>query len=355
MKRFGLMVIGLCTVMSCNGTGAKITQPNSSGKPWLVGVSLAGADFGVGIECEGNAIGTLGKEYTYPTRSEVDYYIAKKMTAFRIPFRWERLEPQLGGTFDATNLNALKDIVGYISSKGATSVLDPHNYARYCVNGKAQIIGGQGSSVTTAQFAQFWSKLSAVFKDDSKVVFGLMNEPEGMSTELWRDDAQAAISAIRAVGAKNLILAPGNAWTGAWSWQSDFYGSSNAKTMLTLKDPANNLAFEVHQYFDQSHSGTEGVCNASDTAPKLLEGFTNWLKTNNLRGYLGEFAGWQNPTCDKFLNDALTYIQTNRDVWIGWAYWAGGPWWGNETNTSIIEPVNGVDKPQMKILEQYLK
>jgi endoglucanase len=74
-----------------------------------------------------------------------------------------------------------------------------------------------------------------------------------------------------------------------------------------------------------------------------------------LRGYLGEFAGWQTPACDKFLNDALTYIQTNRDVWIGWAYWAGGPWWGNETNTSIIEPVNGVDKPQMKILEQYLK
>ena len=323
--------------------------------PWLVGVSLAGADFGVGIECQGNPIGTFGKEYTYPTHAEVDYYVAKKMTAFRIPFRWERLEPSLGSAFDATNLNALKDIVGYISSKGATAVLDPHNYARYCVNAKDQIIGATGSSVSTAQFATFWSKLSSEFKDNQRVVFGLMNEPEGMNTELWRDDAQAAINAIRATGAKNLILAPGNAWTGAWSWESNFYGSSNASTLIALKDSSNNLAFEVHQYFDQSFSGTEGTCNAPLTAPKLLESFTNWLKKNKLRGYLGEFAGWQNPTCDQYLNDALTYIAANRDVWIGWAYWAGGPWWGNETNTSIIEPVNGVDKPQMKILENYLK
>ncbi len=354
MRRFGLL-LGFCSLMACNLTSAEITVPNSSAKPWLVGVSLAGADFGVGIECDGNAIGTLGKDYTYPTHAEVDYYVAKKMTAFRIPFRWERLEPQLGAAFDPTNLNALKDIVAYISSKGATSVLDPHNYARYCVNGKAQIIGDQGASVTVAQFAAFWSKLSSVFKNDPKVVFGLMNEPEGMSTELWRDDAQAAITAIRAAGANNLILAPGNAWTGAWSWTENFYGSSNATTLLSLKDPENNLGFEVHQYFDQYHSGTKGVCDSPMTAQQSLEGFTNWLKTNKLRGYLGEFAGWQNPTCDQFLNDALTYIQNNRDVWIGWAYWAGGPWWGNETNTSIIEPVNGMDKPQMKILENYLK
>jgi len=46
-----------------------------------------------------------------------------------------------------------------------------------------------------------------------------MNEPHDMPTELWRDDANRAIRAIRQDEAQNLILVPGNAWTGGWSWE----------------------------------------------------------------------------------------------------------------------------------------
>ena len=347
-------VLGIGCALAFGGAGSSASAP----KPlWLPGVSLAGAEFAVGMNCEGDVQGSFGGNYGYPTHAEVDYYLSRKMNSFRLPFRWERLEPSLGKAFDPQNLAALKDIVGYISSRGAKSVLDPHNYARYCMGTAAQIIGAPGSNVSAAQFASFWARLAGVFRSDPNVIFALMNEPQSMPTELWRDDAQAAIAAIRGTGAKNLILVPGNAWTGAHSWFETWYGASNASTMIDIKDPGHNLAFEVHQYFDKSFSGTEGHCDSPRSAQDLFTPFTAWLRANKLRGYLGEYAGWVSPACDGFLNDTLSYLDANRDVWIGWAYWAGGPRWGalNEPDSAVLEPLNGQDKPQMKVLSRHLK
>ncbi len=74
----------------------------------------------------------------------------------------------------------------------------------------------------------------------------------------WKNAAQAAINAIRATGATNYILVPGNGWTGAASWTDNSYDQgaspkkSNAETMLTIQDSKNKLIFEVHQYFGKS-------------------------------------------------------------------------------------------------------
>ena len=40
-------------------------------------------------------------------------------------------------------------------------------------------------------------------KDNDRVIFGLMNEPNTMATEQWGAAAQGAINAIRATGAAN--------------------------------------------------------------------------------------------------------------------------------------------------------
>ena len=48
----------------------------------------------------------------------------------------------------------------------------------------------------------------------------------------------------------------------------------------------------------------------------------------------------------------LDYIEANRDVWLGWAWWAAGPWWGEYYYS--LQPKDGQDKPQMKVLERSL-
>ena len=173
------------------------------------GVNLAGADFGTDLP------GEFGTDYIYPIRDEIDYFTAKGMNIFRLPFLWERLQNDQNGPLNQDELQRIKDFVNYAASKQAMVILDPHNSARYY----GEIIGidGDFSALPLAAFEDFWTKLANQFKNNNNVIFGLMNEPHDMPTELWLDDANAAISAIRTTGTKNLILVPGNAYTGAHS------------------------------------------------------------------------------------------------------------------------------------------
>ncbi len=307
----------------------------------LVGVNLAGAEFG-----EGNLPGTYNVHYTYPTSAEVNYFTGKGMNVFRLPFRWERLQRSAYAEFDAAELSRMDGFVNYATSKGASVILDPHNYARYFGN----VIGS--ANLPVAAFQDFWRRLAEHYKNNSKVIFGLMNEPNSMSSELWRDDANAAIAVIRRTGATNLILVPGNAWTGAHSWTQNWYGTPNATTMLTIVDSLDNHAFEVHQYLDSNSSGTSATCSGATVGSQRLQSFTNWLRQNHKRGFLGEFGVANNQTCLAAVDDMLDHIDANNDVWLGWTWWAAGPWWGSYMYS--IEPANGVDKPQMAVLLEHI-
>ncbi len=305
------------------------------------GVNLAGAEFGTR-----NLPGTFSVDYIYSKHSEVDYYLDKGMNIVRLPFRWERVQLLPNAELNAAELKRINKIVDHATGQGALVILDLHNYARY----HGDIVGGAQLSVSA--FGDVWRKLALAFKHNPKVVFGLMNEPHLMPTEQWRDAANTAIAAIRDAGASNLILVPGNGYTGAHSWKSNWYGTPNSEVMLTIVDPIDHYAFEVHQYLDENSSGTGEVCISEEVGVKRLAKFTEWLKQNDRKGFLGEFAGADNPTCAEAVENVLSYIDANLDVWIGWTWWAGGPWWGNYPFS--IEPKGGQDKPQMGWLEKHL-
>jgi len=309
--------------------------------PSLRGVSLAGAEF-----AETSLPGTFQGNYTYPTTDEIDHFVALGMNVFRLPFRWERLQQQQLAAFDAAEQGRIDALVSYATAKGAYVLIDPHNYARYY----GAVIG---EGVPASAFADFWSKLATHFKDNPRVLFGLMNEPNTMSTELWLADANAAIAAIRATGATNLILVPGNAWTGAHSWLDASYGTPNAQVMLGIVDPLDNFAIEVHQYLDGNAAGTDmGTCVSSTVGSERLAAFTGWLAENGLRGFLGELGAGTSATCLAAIDDMLAYMDARPQQWLGWAYWAAGPWWGGSVGN--IEPVNGQDVPQTAVLVQHV-
>jgi len=309
------------------------------------GVNLAGADFGYDV-----LPGDFGTQYTYPTNEEVDYFVAKGMNIFRLPFLWERIQNDQNGPLNQEELARIKSFVAYAASKKAKVILDPHNGARYY----GEIIGIDGDlgALPLAAFEDLWTKLANEFKNDENVIFGLMNEPNTMPSELWRDDANAAIVSIRATGARNLILVPGNAWTGAHSWNDNSYGTPNAEVMKEIVDSANHFAFEVHQYMDTDSSGTSANCVSESVGAERLVEFTTWLKENNYQGFLGEFAGGRNTICLNGLDKMLDYVDANNDVWLGWTYWAAGPWWGEDIFT--VEPKDGQDRPQMEILLKHI-
>lgn len=299
----------------------------------LLGVNLAGAEFDHGT--------------FWPNNQEFDYFQGKGMTVFRLPFRWERLQPQLNQDFDKNQMSDLMTAVNRGTENGSFVIIDPHNYARY----NHQLIGS--AAVPHEAFADLWTRLANIFLNNPRVIFGLMNEPHSMPTEQWRDSANMAIAAIRATGSDHLILVPGNAWTGAHSWTQNWYGTPNAQVMLSIVDPNNNYAFDLHQYFDGNFSGTSPDCSIGHGAAQL-QSVTDWLRTHQKMGFLGEFGGADNNNCEQSVTNALDYIQVNSDVWLGWSWWAAGPEWGEYIFT--LEPTNNfqTDRPQMSWLQPYL-
>lgn len=315
------------------------------------GVNLAGAEF-----TESVLPGTYGIHYTYPTADEIDYYRGKGMNTFRIPFRWERLQPTLLGGLDAAELARLDAVVSYATAAGANVILDVHNYGAF----DGEVIGAPGSTTSIAAFSDLWRQLAERYAGNDRVIFGLMNEPVGIdngggrpggTTETWLLAANSAITSIRGAGATNLVLVPGNGYTGAWSWSADFYGTPNATVMTGIVDPANNFAYEVHQYFDLDRAGDSTEVESVTAGEELLEGFTTWLRQNNARGFLAEFGVASDATSLAALDNLLDHVDDNSDVWLGWTYWAGGPWWGDYAFS--VEPDANGDRPQMAVLEQH--
>jgi endoglucanase len=308
---------------------------------------MSGAEFG-----EQNLPGTFGTDYIYPDPNYAtgytsqDYFVGKGLNTFRLAFRWERLQHTLNGAFDAAEMQRLDTTVTDMTGKGASVILDPHNYARY--NG--QLVGS--SAVPNSAFADFWSRLAQKYASNPRVIFGFVNEPHDMPTEQWRDAANAAIAAIRAAGAHNLILVPGNAYTGAWCWSMTFYGTANAVAMLGITDPEDNYAFEVHQYLDSDYSGSHTQCQSATIGADSLANFTAWLRANGKRGMLGELGASAESTCLSAVDGMLAHVDANSDVYLGWTWWSAGPWWGNYFMT--LEPTNNTDAPQLATLAAHL-
>jgi endoglucanase len=244
---------------------------------------------------------------------------------------------------DLARLNAS---VRFATSRNLVVLLAPHNYARYY---GTNIVGG--SKVGIGDFADFWAQLALEFKNDPYVWFGLVNEPHDMPTEQWFEAANACIAAIRRAGACNLILVPGNSWSGAHSWRSGGDGG-NARHVLGVKDPLDYWAVEVHQYLDADSSGTHRAVVSPTIGSERLVKFVAWCRQHQKRAVLGEFGVPAVPNGQEALADMLSSMERDRDVWLGWTWWAAGARWGNYMFT--IEPKDGADRPQMTWLKPHL-
>jgi endoglucanase len=66
-----------------------------------------------------------------------------------------------------------------------------------------------GGGTSNASFANFWGQVATAFRDYPNIIFGLMNEPHDQTATQWIGSANAAMSAIRAAGANQMVLVPG--------------------------------------------------------------------------------------------------------------------------------------------------
>jgi hypothetical protein len=293
-----------------------------------LGINLAGADYNL-----------------YPTQAEVNYFVNKGFTTIRVGIAWEILQPKQDGSLDPEVIGKLHDVVSYAASQGVKVILDVHNYG----SGYGDLIGSKETPISS--FADLWGKLATSFAGDANVVFGLMNEPLVATATEWLPAVNAAIGAIRDAGATTQqILVPGVHWDGAHSWTQ----TDNATVLGApgaIIDPSHNFAFEVHQYLDDT-SGQNSWVVSETIGVERLTAITNWARATGATLYLGEFGVADNPMALAALNNMLSFMQANGDVWQGAAYWAAGAAWHDYMYS--VEPGLGIlDEPQMAILQRY--
>jgi endoglucanase len=327
----------------------------------LAGVNLAGAEFGTNL-----LPGVYGKDYIYPNHpafNTLDYWASRGLTFIRMPFAWERMQRSIGGDLDASELALMDAFMDDAHARGMSVLLDCHNYAYYRLNlGDQQTKIGTSPSVPETSLGDLWKKLALRYKDHPALFgYDIMNEPSGLGDpDRWKRIAQHTIDAIRQVDTVKPVVVEGEEWANGYKWPEV---SDNLKN---LTDPANNLIFQAHIYFDPDFSGryvNKDYAANSVPSPEFgadrIRPFVNWLKANNARGMLGEFSvpGHQEEWLTLLAN-FLDYLGENDDVIHSHTYWAGGPWWDTSSTADMaIEPANNggpvsgmVDKPQVHII-----
>jgi aryl-phospho-beta-D-glucosidase BglC (GH1 family) len=237
-----------------------------------------GSSAGRGINFEGgqrwvegthsvNNPGMFDADYWYPGiardgtggQNSFEYLKSRGVGVVRLGIRWERVQPRLGGSLDATELGRFKAAVSAAGAAGLKVVLDLHNYGGFW-HGTSGGWDGTGktalntSACTKTHFRDLWKRLSNQFRTNNVVVaYDLMNEPIGKggiqadsgktAGKTWEDITKLVFDDVRALGDNKTIMVPfypagvgqGNSYhpTGPWM---------GTRTILM---------YTAHQYFDR--------------------------------------------------------------------------------------------------------
>jgi len=242
---------------------AAVLERHASSGAVLRGVNVAGAEFGAPqIESTSSFSnrdpGTYDTAYHYDTQATFDYLGSRGVRLVRLPVRWERLQRAPFAPLDVAEVASLRAALSRAGGAGLAVVVDVHNFGGYYLSdgteGVRRAVGSPELPVTA--FADLWSRLSAAVTDVPSVAgYGLMNEPVNLPSldgqapaRTWERASQAAVDAVRARGDRHLVLVPGYEWAGAQHW-------TEQHPVAWVSDPAANIRYEAHHYWDGDNSG----------------------------------------------------------------------------------------------------
>lgn len=312
--------------------------------PIVLGINLCGGELN-----EQQMPGTYNEHYAYPTKEEVDYFAKKGFKTVTIPFRWERIQKNIGGDLDYQEVGEIKKVVGWCADKGMQVILSMHNLGRYKKNGIEYIVGSL--AVSRNDFAEVWSRIVSSFAGYSNIYgYELMADPHEMQGFDWFTTAQQATNAIREADKKTFIIITGDNYGAPESWVQY---SDNLKN---IKDPADKILYNAHCYFDIDFTGKylfgyEQNQVDENAGVKRVMPFVKWLQDNGKKGMIGQFGiPDTDPRWLKLTEVFLKYLADNK---INANYWASGKRWNG--NPLSLYPLSQTDRPQMSALQAYLK
>jgi hypothetical protein len=242
------------------------------------GINHLGYEYGVGANLgTGNGgpfsnanPGTYGTHYSFDSTASLQYLASRGVKTVRFPMRWERMQPDLGGGLNATEMARVIDYIDRAAAVGIKVIPSLFNYGGYwlhdpsCNCGRVQGLDQPGSVVTGQKLANFWKLFAQATSSKSTIVgFGIMGEPVNAATwQSWEAASQAVVSAVRSLPASQ---------GGDRQIFVDTYGyahpakiSVNGTCMWTpcyhpngpwINDPLKRTVYSAHHYFADDPDG----------------------------------------------------------------------------------------------------
>lgn len=326
-------------------TGVVVTNVDASGNPLPAPAPVSNSYFR-GLNLDGGMQGLCCGTDAFALPATLDWAKSKGFDMFRVGIAWAHLQPTPGGPLDSTYLGMMDALVSAARARGQKIAFVPMDRRESPV----------------ADFVDLWTKLAQHYKSESAIWgYDLMNEPD---QDVWNTSyLPQIITAIRQVDMTHTIIVETS--TGGWGqyWASHTIG-------LPVQDPANNVIYEAHFYFDTPANGQYPQGGAFDVpnndvniGVERATDFVTWCAATNVRCYAGEYGipgGWTNGdrTCTNgasamdprwltVLDNFLTYLDHNH---ISGTYWEAGPF--GDVN-DLGPTCSGQDRPQMAILQKH--
>lgn len=243
-----------------------------------------------------------------------------QLNIYRLPVGWQYLVNfQLGGPLDQSFFATYDALIQSCLQTGSYCVVDIHNYARW--NGG--IIGQGGPS--NEQFIALWTELAKYYAGQSRVIFGVMNEPHDLNMAAWAQTMQLTVNAIRAAGAlQQIILIPGQDYSGASTFLQD--SAPYMSSVVDVDGTTAKLVYDIHQYYD-GPGGNGGGNDVTCTTDHVSAGFAplaTYLRSVGRQALMTETGGGNTTSCLKYVCSALDFMNANSDVYLGWIGWGAG-------------------------------